>query len=316
MIRSNKMKIFISYSHQDREKALNIFQQLDKNGFEVLGDFNLKFGENLINSLNDMLLQADVVICLITTSYNMSNFASKELLTAYTYHMVRRTPQLLPVLFKGAVMPHELQEVLYLEASDETFENVVIKIIASLEVLRSEKENRQKEAEEDKEAMKDSLSCYISETMCRLQKNERNNKILAYFCYVCTGIFIIVAILFSLFKTHTVILMTEWQGTIVKTVSEILTLILILALSRLLFVLGKSFMVESIRNSDRIHAISFGEFFLNAYGSVATRDEVREVFGNWDIDNGSSFITQSPKDYDPQILENLINALRNSILKD
>ena len=68
-------------------------------------------------------------------------------------------------------------------------------------------------------------------------------------------------------------------------------------------------MVEAIRNSDRIHAISFGEFFLNAYGNVATREEVRDVFGNWNIDNGSSFITQSPKDYDPQIIENLINAV-------
>lgn len=68
-------------------------------------------------------------------------------------------------------------------------------------------------------------------------------------------------------------------------------------------------MVESIRNSDRIHAISFGEFYLNVYGKVATRDEVREVFGNWNIDNGSSFISQSPKDYDPQILENIALAL-------
>ena len=77
-------------------------------------------------------------------------------------------------------------------------------------------------------------------------------------------------------------------------------------------------MVEAIRNSDRIHAISFGEFYLNAYGKVATRDEVREVFGKWNIDNGSSFISQSPKDYDPQILENLVlavEALKDKISK-
>lgn len=103
-----------------------------------------------------------------------------------------------------------------------------------------------------------------------------------------------------------------------KTISGVLTLVLILALGRLLFILGKSFMVEAIRNSDRIHAISFGEFYLNAYGKVATRDEVREVFGKWNIDNGSSFISQSPKDYDPQILENLVlavEALKDKISK-
>ena len=57
---------------------------------------------------------------------------------------------------------------------------------------------------------------------------------------------------------------------------------------------------------------------MNAYGKVATRDEVREVFGKWNIDNGSSFISQSPKDYDPQILENLVlavEALKDKISK-
>jgi hypothetical protein len=61
-------------------------------------------------------------------------------------------------------------------------------------------------------------------------------------------------------------------------------------------------MVESIRNGDRIHAISFGKFYLNAYGDIATREEIKEVFGNWNIDNGSSFITQDAKDIDPNVL--------------
>ena len=49
--------------------------------------------------------------------------------------------------------------------------------------------------------------------------------------------------------------------------------------------------------------------FFECLWKCCTCDEVREVFGNWNIDNGSSFITQSPKDYDPQLVENLINAL-------
>lgn len=313
------MKIFISYSHQDKEKALQVFQQLKENNFEVLGDFNLRLGESFRNSLNSMLLQADVIVCLITPFYNKSNFANQELLTAHAYQMVRRVPQILPVLFEDAEMPYELHETLYLDAKNESFKNVLIKIVASLNVLRDEKENKQKTTEEEREVLQVSLSQYIKKTMYRLKKNERKNKKLSYFCYIGSGTFVIVAIIFSLFRANTVITMTEWQMAISKTISGALTLLLILALSRLLFVLGKSFMVESIRNSDRIHAISFGEFFLNAYGNIATRDEVREVFGNWNIDNGSSFITQSPKDYDPQLVENLIsalNALKNVAIKD
>lgn len=303
------MKVFISYSHHDKDMALLIVQQLKEDGFEVLGDFELQLGEDFRNTLNNSLLQADALVCLITPAYNRSSFANKELITAYAYNMARSTPRLLPIVFEGAEMPADLRDVLYLDARKETFKNVIVKLIASLNIIRNDKENRQKAAEEEREVFQTSLSRFIEKAMNRLQENECKNKRLAYLCYGSSGMFILIAILFSLHKAAIVFAMTEWQMAVTKTVSGTLTLALILALSRLLFVLGKSFMVEAIRNSDRIHAISFGEFFLNAYGNVATREEVRDVFGNWNIDNGSSFITQSPKDYDPQIIENLINAV-------
>lgn len=162
------------------------------------------------------------------------------------------------------------------------------------------------------------MSAFIKGTLDRLEKNERRNRIMAYICYIASCICLAFAVLFSLHRTDIVFQIKEWQMVMSKTISGVLTLVLILALGRLLFILGKSFMVEAIRNSDRIHAISFGEFYLNAYGKVATRDEVREAFGNWNIDNGSSFILQSPKDYDPQILENLVlavEALKDKISK-
>ena len=86
--------------------------------------------------------------------------------------------------------------------------------------------------------------------------------------------------------------------------------IMLISLSKLLFTLAKSFMVEAIRCSDRIHAISFGKFFLDAYGAEATREEVLEAFSSWNIDNGNtSFRNQSSEDYDPKIAE-IINILK------
>lgn len=61
-------------------------------------------------------------------------------------------------------------------------------------------------------------------------------------------------------------------------------------------------MVEAIRNGDRIHAISFGKFYIRAYGREATRQEIKEVLGEWNIDKGSSFHTQDAKEIDPNIL--------------
>lgn len=86
--------------------------------------------------------------------------------------------------------------------------------------------------------------------------------------------------------------------------SSLFMVIILISLSKLMFTLAKSFMVESIRCSDRFHAISFGKFFLDAYGTEASREEVIKAFSSWNIDNNSTtFRTQTGEDYDPKIAE-------------
>ena len=61
-------------------------------------------------------------------------------------------------------------------------------------------------------------------------------------------------------------------------------------------------MVESIRCSDRIHAISFGKFYIDAFDEKVSRDEIINIFTTWNIDNGATtFRNQSVEDYDPKI---------------
>lgn len=310
------MKIFISYAHQDKDKAFYLKERLEKNGYEVLGDFNLKIGENFKSVLDAELLKADAVVMLITKYYTESKFASKEAATAYAYSEAGKEIKLLPIVFDEGQLPSFLDSILYLPVRNDDFEDVSIKLFASLNLLREDKESLKRTTEEETATFKVSMSAFIKGTLDRLEKNERRNRIMAYICYIASCICLAFSVLFSLHRTNIVFQIKEWQMVVSKTISGVLTLVLILALGRLLFILGKSFMVEAIRNSDRIHAISFGEFYLNAYGKVATRDEVREVFGKWNIDNGSSFISQSPKDYDPQILENLaVEALKDKISK-
>ena len=52
------MKVFISYAHQDKDKAFYLKERLEKNGYEVLGDFNLKIGENFKSVLDAELLKS------------------------------------------------------------------------------------------------------------------------------------------------------------------------------------------------------------------------------------------------------------------
>ena len=78
---------------------------------------------------------------------------------------------------------------------------------------------------------------------------------------------------------------------------------IILAIAKLAFTLGKSYMVESLRSADRSHAISFGEFYLKSYGNDSEWSELKEAFQHWNIDSGSVFSDQKTADFDPKMIE-------------
>lgn len=84
-------------------------------------------------------------------------------------------------------------------------------------------------------------------------------------------------------------------------ISAVIVIGLLVALAKYAFTLGKSFMVEALRNADRRHAISFGEFYLRAFGANADWKEVKDAFQHWNIDKGSHFLGQNNAEFDPQI---------------
>ena len=102
----------------------------------------------------------------------------------------------------------------------------------------------------------------------------------------------------------------SWESLAQLGLITILVVGVLGALSRFAFLLGKAFMVESLRNADRSHAISFGEFYLNAFGDKAEWTEVKEAFQHWNIDKGSTFIDQEAKDVDPQILQTALDIAK------
>lgn len=74
-------------------------------------------------------------------------------------------------------------------------------------------------------------------------------------------------------------------------------------------------MNESLKVSDRIHAISFGKFYLQVFEQSLTPEELKDIFRDWNINNQSSFAELKSSEYDPKLLEsisNLIDKLKNS----
>lgn len=196
-----------------------------------------------------------------------------------------------------------------ISADDEIPEKDYEKISLGIKSYQLAKAQDEKEQKEKEEKVQTGLSNYLNDTMTRLKENEARNMILSYVLYVLSlaplAVSIVIALRTSIANAENTIAMA------VQAIIAFFVILLFVSMSKLLFTLAKSFMVESIRCSDRIHAISFGKFFLDAYGNDATREEVLKAFNTWNIDDGkTSFRNQSGDDYDPK-LENIIAAVKD-----
>jgi hypothetical protein len=115
----------------------------------------------------------------------------------------------------------------------------------------------------------------------------------------------------SVFKGH-----ENWSLTTFYALKSIFIIILLIAASKYSFTLAKSYMSESLKIADRIHAISFGKFYLQVFNDKINPDEIKEIFRDWNINNQlNNFSNQSSSDYDPKIIERsieLIDKIRNT----
>ncbi|EMQ3395533.1 hypothetical protein WG294_002000 [Yersinia enterocolitica] len=82
--------------------------------------------------------------------------------------------------------------------------------------------------------------------------------------------------------------------------------------------LSKAYMHESLKLSDRIHAISLGEVYLKIYGHSVSSQEFKDIFENWNISSNSAFHTKpESSDSNKAILQKALEeALPTQLIKN
>lgn len=302
----DKMKIFISYSHLDKEIAHRFYEYLTNLNYDIIWDENtIIIGDTFDRKLKSALYNADIYLPIISDHFEKSYFTKNELLMAIGYHSGRERPKIFPYIVKGNRIPSDMTHILCFMGTDD-IDMDLEKIGFQLEKVKGTILAQQKIETENAANLSSSLDAFLEDVFDKLEKNEKRNRRLAYVSYIFSALFLLLTIPLIIFKlnylNHSE---TELAIRIFAAIQNIAILAVLAALSRLLFILGKSFMVESIRNGDRVHAISFGKFYIQAYGKQANRQEIRDVLGEWNIDKGSSFRTQDAKEIDPNFLGTL-----------
>lgn len=170
---------------------------------------------------------------------------------------------------------------------DKSLEKDAIEKIRLILAAHDEKIKRgEEERRKSEEKVKTGLSKYIEDVFTNLKESEKRNKKFAFWLYLVSIVSLIATIVIAVIFVANRDWQTENIGYMIAYgVTCLFIIIILISLSKLLFTLAKSFMVEAIRCSDRIHAISFGKFFLDAYGAEASREEVLKAFSSWNIDS-------------------------------
>jgi hypothetical protein len=328
------MNVFISYSHRDNIFALDLASVLESDGYEVFVDNKIPIGNNLYRDIGKGIAKADAVIIIVSQSSNDSEFVANEAASFISFFDRGRMPLIIPVVIgKDTLIPQELKRFncIVIPSTNNTqyYDNVDIhysifgpsigssinNAIDKIRLILAAHDEKLRKAQQEKEQseakVKTGLTRYIDNVFKTLQENERRNKRFAYGLYLLSAVALIgILITIVLRSTSIDILNVPIERLIVYGVAYLFITIILISFSKLFFTLAKAFMVESIRCSDRIHAISFGKFFIEAYGENATIEQILQAFSAWNYDNGgSSFRTQSGDDYDPKFSQ-LISKLK------
>lgn len=170
------------------------------------------------------------------------------------------------------------------------------------------------EAEELKEAIETDGYKYLDATIKGLHNSSRKNEVMALFCYY-GALFPLVGIVGFLLKNNVEFPKVMEEGDIYNFIFCCIKMVLLsggmIALTRYIFMLGKSFMVESIRLSNRAHAIGLGKLYMQLYKNKFEWSELKDVLQNWNIDSGSAFIGLDAKDIENVGVEKIVSALKN-----
>lgn len=173
-----------------------------------------------------------------------------------------------------------------------------------------EEENDQKrrEAELQKEA-----SDFVAERLDKLERRERGLKKTGFSWHIGGFALLILGMILPLwlFEKQASENNESLEFFVYNLLKGFILVGLLIAGSKYAFNLGKSFLNESIRTSNRRHAISFGEFYLKVYGSQVEKEDLKEVFKDWNTAEDSLFSKIQSSEYDPKLLKSLGSLMKN-----
>jgi hypothetical protein len=140
---------FISYAHEDQEFVLTLVERLQDQGLDIRYDqVVLNIGDSLIRTISREIVEGDFVVGIVSPDSLASEWCQTELALAMNQGIDERRVKVLPVKYRGAVMPPMLRGTYWADADEFDVETVARKLAAA---IRANLEGRGEDATHDAE---------------------------------------------------------------------------------------------------------------------------------------------------------------------
>lgn len=307
-------KIYVSYSRKDGDFVRLLVDRLKQDGHQIVVDDDvLAPGRNWRETLDEGLKNADVFVVLLSENTPTSPYTMMEVGAARAFGGATGKPLVIPIAIDNIEVPLTLQDIQILFAPDRDINRIASEIDRGISSQHGLLLAREVKAEETVTRIRENAPSYIDDAISAQKAIIKQNGLAARLWYG-GGFIALLSGIVSILWTSATHPPTpgDWLGLARVVVINLVLVGFLGACSRYAFSLGKSYTSEALKASDRIHAIMFGRFYLNAFPDRATWNELKEVFANWNIDRASAFASLDVAQIDPQIIS-MITQVASSL---
>ena len=184
------------------------------------------------------------------------------------------------------------------------------KLQQALLQLQQEKERYN---EESRERIERTSKDYVSEALNILDSKEKQfHRISKIWSFIGASA-LIAGLGFFTYVTISSVLTTPqiitWEYIVFSVSKGLIAVALLVGLARYAFLFSSSYMREALKNGDRRHAINFGKFYLESYGTAADWSQVKEAFEHWNITSANAFSRPEEMKIDVTAIEKTVSLL-------
>ncbi|HCB2506898.1 TPA: toll/interleukin-1 receptor domain-containing protein, partial [Klebsiella pneumoniae] len=289
------INVFISYAREDVLIAKKLTEELSRYDYNVfLDQQSIRLGSHWQEDILKHLKNADVFIALVTEHSDKSYYFNIEVTGAISYVAnSNRDKLVLPVVLdKEALNDSDLGAFQALFARSDDMTNLVNEIVNAISRFEGARVAQEERKEIRAKVLKDESADYISETIEDLKAREKDGRQLSsrwhfagYGALVASVIFVL--ILWFLAERSFVESPLDTTRLIFDAIKGVTVVALLLGLARYSFLMAKTHQLEALKNADRLHAISFGKFYMRVFSTQISQTELKEVFQHWNTSGAS-----------------------------